>query len=307
MLSDKYQGELLASTTGLMMDVRVPLGYAQLDNLLGGGLKRGCCYLFAGIEKSGKSTYLFNVISNSINRSTACGLISTEMNFADVIGRIMSVNNMVGGSPAETRPWRNKVNNFFSFYGSDELTIGGKYSFPKILKALDEMNKARVELAIIDNLTSLGAEAGGYKELGGYISQLFTYVKEKTKMAVIFVLHVKQDVVFKETPKGIHELVKSGKAEEVLTESVTIVSRPSLRDVYGGGQALSQITGGALFIWRPFQKFDAETFRKMGLIMVDTHRYGPSGQVLVEYNEKTGKVLEIVEGTQEDLEQLGFA
>jgi archaellum biogenesis ATPase FlaH len=302
MLDQKYVQELEKITTETEVSELIPLGFQGIDSLMGGGLRKGCCYLFSGSEKSGKSAYLFNVINNCLNNTVPVGLVSTEMVFRDVISRMRGIAH----PHSETEAWRTDLNLLFSFVGPEDITVDNKFSFTKIMQSLETMVANKVQLVIIDNFTSLGAEAASYSILGGYVSQLFTRVK-KLKIAVIFVIHVRQDVVFKETPDGVRNLIKSGKPEDILTESVTVMSRPTLKDVFGGGQALSQLTGGALFLWRPFQKFDVVRLRSIGLILVDSHRYGPSGQIPVMYNESIGKFLEITNATPAETEQLGLS
>lgn len=273
----------------------VKTGYNQLDTKLNGGLRYGCCYLFTGIEKSGKSSFIFNIMYERMMSDKPCAILSTEMDCADVIKRLMTIAGL--GDNVQERLFFNKMlDKYLTFYGKDDLNTktenGNKYDFGKFLKAIDEVEKQEIDFVIIDNLTTLGAEAGDYKVLGNYTNQLITHVKDK-KIAVIFVIHVKQDTSFKETPQGIRQLIKAGKAEEVFKESITVISRPTLKDVYGGGQALSQISGGTIMLWRPFQKFDLESFQRMGMVIIDSHRFGPSADIPVQYEGTTGKFWEL--------------
>lgn len=280
LVTDKYEEQDFITT-----------GYKQLDKMLNGGLRSGCCYLVAGIEKSGKSSLLFNILNQKILDDTKCGYLSTEMEFKRAITRMFSSSGIDNNDISGKIYWRKQLRDHFQFTDPEQLLNNGKFSFPLFIKNIEEMVNNGTKLVVIDNLTSLGAESGDYKALGSYISQLVSFVKGK-KVAVIFVLHVKPTVTFRETAEGVRQIINSGKPDKML-ESATIIGRPSLADIYGGGQALSQISGGAILVWRPFQKFNNETFRRTGLVIVDTHRFGPSGEVEIRYDGDTGKFWEV--------------
>lgn len=292
MLKDKYSQVVaqVVSSNGLVETNLISTGFKLLDSRLNGGLRFGCCYLFTGLEKSGKSSFLFNVINERLMDGKPTGLLSTEMECVDVTKRLASIAGLSNSS--DKLFWQKQIETYFTFYGKDELTSstsrGTKYDFPKFLDAIDEMESEGIDLVIVDNLTTLGAEAGDYKLLGNLTNQLITHTKDK-KLAVIFVIHVKQDTTFRESPEGVRKMIRDGKPENIFTESMTIVNRPTLKDVYGGGQALSQISGAVLMIWRPFQKFDSARFQKMGMIVIDSHRFGPSCDIGLEYEGELGK------------------
>lgn len=283
----KIISEVVKNTRTKEEDI-VSTGFPTLDKKLNGGLRFGCCYLFTGLEKSGKSSFLLNIINERLMDDKPTGLLSTEMECLSVTQRMLSIADLPSSDTSGREYWQSQVETYFTFYGKEELTTGGKHDFTKFIVAIDEMEKEGIDFVVVDNLTTLGAEAGDYKVLGNYINRLMTHVKNKN-MALIFVLHVKQSTSFKEKPEGIIKLVRSGKHEEIMTQSITVVGRPTLADVYGGGQALSQISGGTILLWRPFQKFDSSRFQKMGMLIIDSHRFGPSCDIYTEYSGETGK------------------
>lgn len=270
----------------------VESGFKELDKKLNGGFRQGCSYLFAGLEKSGKSSFLFNIIHERLMNSKPTGILSTEMEMRDLTQRLMTIAGVSKEDQSGLDYWKTHLQTYFHFYGKDELTIntdkGIKHNFPNFLKAIDEMEKEGIDFVIVDNLTTLGAEAGDYKVLGSITNQLTTHIKNKN-MAVVYIIHVKPETAFRDSAEGIRQMIKEGKPEQVMKESITVVNRPSLKDVYGGGQAHSQISGAAIMLWRPFQKYDSPKFQRMGLLIIDSHRFGPSCDLEIEYDGSTGK------------------
>lgn len=294
MLKEKYT-KILTDVAGNDIqnnDNLITTGFKTFDSKLSGGLRRGCCYLFTGLEKSGKSSFLFNVMHERLMDGLPTGIISTEMECEDMTRRLKTIAGLKIDDLSGSFYWKDQLEAFLTFYGKDELTVktpkGVRYDFSKFLTAIDEMEKESIELVVIDNLTTLGAEAGDYKVLGNMVNQLITHVKDK-QMAIVFVIHVKNDTTFRESPQGIRKMIRDGKPESIFEESITVINRPTLKDVYGGGQALSQLSGGAIMLWRPFQKYDSKTFQKLGMIVIDSHRFGPSCDIGVEYTGETGK------------------
>lgn len=276
-------------------EFRVPFvesGFKELDKKLNGGFRQGCSYLFAGLEKSGKSSFLFNILHERLMNSKPTGILSTEMEMRDLTQRLMTIAGVTKDDQEGMNYWKSHLQTYFHFYGKDELTIntdkGIKHNFTNFLKAIDEMEKEGVDFVIVDNLTTLGAEAGDYKVLGAITNQLTTHIKNKN-MAVVYIIHVKPETAFRDSAEGIRQMIKEGKPEQVMKESITVVNRPSLKDVYGGGQAHSQISGAAIMLWRPFQKYDSPKFQRMGLLIIDSHRFGPSCDLEIEYDGSTGK------------------
>lgn len=292
MLKDKYS-KIITDKANSILPKKVDTvysGFDLLDKSMKGGFRLGCCYLFAGLEKSGKSSFLFNIISNRILSGYPVGILSTEMELEDLSDRLVDIAGIDDKDTTGKNYWKEQMEMYFTFYGKEELTTGNKYDFNKFLTAIDEMEKEHIDLVIVDNLTTLGAEAGDYKILGSHANQLNTYVKNK-RMSVIYVIHVKPNVTYKDSDDGIKSLIKQGKMKELLDDAVTVIKRPSLNDVYGGGQAHSQISGGALMIWRPFQKYSVPRYQRMGKIIIDSHRYGPPGDIYCEYDGDTGKFI----------------
>lgn len=298
MLNETYGNILFDVTAGGERDIdrTITTGYKILDKSLNGGLRLGCCYLITGLEKSGKTSLLLNIINDRVMDDKKCALLSTEMDFPSVIGRMLKISGVDSDKISEASYWRKQMEKYFSFYGKQELTtlVGKalKHDFKKFLAIIDELEKEEVELVVIDNLTTFGAEAGDYKILGNLTNELITYVKDK-KIAVVFVLHVKPSVAFRDTPKGIKDLIFTNNPEGIFNNSVTIIQRPTLNDVYGGGQALSQISGAAIILWRPFQKYSVPSYQRIGMLVIDTHRFGPSCDVRIEFDGDRGKFWEL--------------
>lgn len=294
MLNQEYSQTLLETSMGLKKSSGsfINTGFTELDKKLNGGLRQGCSYLFAGLEKSGKSSFLFNIIHERVMNGQPTGMISTEMEMKELSNRLITIAGLTQGDMSGREYWRTQMQSYFSFYGKKELTTltdkGVKHDFVKFLKSIDQMEKEGIDLVIVDNLTTLGAEAGDYKVLGSITNQLTTHIKDK-KISVIYVIHVKPDTSFRDSAEKVRNMIKEGKAEDIMKESITVVNRPALKDVYGGGQAHSQISGAAIMLWRPFQKYDSPKFQRMGMLIIDSHRFGPSCDLEIEYDGSTGK------------------
>jgi hypothetical protein len=182
-----------------------------------------------------------------------------------------------------------------------DLTTGNQINFDKTMQLSETFANEGSTVFIYDNLTTYNTQVipgkQGWELLAACISKITAFSKKHNVLTFI-VLHTKPDITFQETPQGIRQMIDSGEATQIFYKSVTIIRRPSLADVYGGGGALSQISG-AILVWRPFQKFPNEALARQTLIILDSFRHCKSGiDIMVDF-DGAKKVFNAVESDQD--------
>lgn len=260
-------------------------GFSQID-ISTKGLRPANAYLLGGLEKSGKSALLMNIMNKMLIRGQKIGYFSSELMAIEFSDRMAAIHFDRPIAEVETDPtlrqkWFDKFSGLLEYAGLDDESLkeNNILSFDKTLSRLSEFVASGAKCIIVDNLTTWNSQASsdgkGWEILSGCISKLVQFAKQKN-VVVIFVIHVKPEVVYSETPEGIRVIAKSDNPRDVFKESLTVSRRPSLANVYGGGGALSQISG-AFLLWRPFQKYDEPRLKNLAMLILDSQRHSESG------------------------------
>lgn len=276
-LASKF--EFLKTTSDFSV---IPTGLKTLDGVLKGGLRTKGAYLLAGLEKSGKTAYLLTMVNSLLLNNERIGYIDTELGLIALSARLAAIYNNKTVIEVEkdnelVAEWVELFQENFQYAGLDgsgDLYKDRALDFELTFAKIEQFVNNGAKIIIVDNLTSyaVGKSNNSKQEwqiLSGYMLRLTAFAKEKN-VSLIFVVHTKK-LDFQENPKHILKLLKENRAEEILTESVSIVRKPTLSDVYGGGQALSQISG-AFLIWRPYQKFSDPKHNVMSQLILESLR-----------------------------------
>jgi len=290
-------------------DKIVLTGIRSLDDSMG-GLRGGNTYLLAGLEKSGKTSLLLNWVSSILKEKRKITYISTEMSYKELVGRLATIRGISidFDNPSEKKLLHQEIEEYLTFVGIDDLLEEGGISVKKTASTVEKNIWDGGEIIILDNLTTFGSQQTGTEatwiKVAVAITKMVNLAKVN-KVPIIIVLHVKPSTTFQNSPKGIQEIAKSDNPLKIFEESVTIIGRPSLNDVYGGGGVLSQLSG-AILLWRPFQKFSIAKFRGESMLILDSMRHSESGvQIRLNYDGKSGKFYEqMAQEENEDLENL---
>lgn len=282
-LTDQVTDEVLDQASRIMS------GFEKLDSIVG-GFRKGNSYLIAGLEKSGKSAFLMNIVQNILNQEKKVGYINTELQNNEFFDRMAGIKQDKPYQEIELdsdnrKGWVLEHEGQFYFAGISKMEHlcnpeSEQLEFAVALRRINQFINAGCEVIVVDNLTTYqnltdGGQQKGWEVLAGCIQQLVKITKEKN-VVVFMVIHTKQDVVYGETPSGVRSIVKDDPTK-IFSESITVTRRPSLSDVYGGGGAKSQISG-CLLVWRPYQKFDMPEYQQMSHIILDSFRHAPSGR-----------------------------
>lgn len=262
------------------------------------GFVIGGTYLVAGCEKSGKSSFLMNMVSTFIS-SNRVGYINTELGDKEFLLRMIGIDKgktsiEVEKNPTESDIWLNLNDDQLHYAGINDIILKDEIDFQKLIDTTKDMVFKGCKIICIDNLTtfsnSLVNGKKGWELLGNYLTRVINFAKQNNVLCFV-VMHTKPVTNFKESPKGIYQLIKDNETERVFEESINIVTRPTTNDVYGGN-AKTQLTGSIL-IWRPYQNFYNEKLSNQSLIIFENMRHGPSFTVPMMYKGSTGKFYEI--------------
>ncbi len=256
-------------------------GFESLDRSID-GFRSGALYVFAGLKKSGKSSLLMNILASMMKKETSVGFINTELSLTQFINRFAAISTdrlikEVEADPGAGREWLKDNQDLLQY--CDKKSIQDKSGFSKELlkRILTDWVKKGVRIICFDNLTTIGTETRdglqGWQILADFMDELVDFAKEN-KVVIFTVIHSKPVLIFTETPAGIRTLMEEDRLGDVFKKSITTNRRPSAADSYGGGGALSQISGGVLLLWRPFQDFNLLEFRQKTMLILEDFRDG---------------------------------
>lgn len=258
---------------------KVTSGFKLLDKIVR-GFRAGNSYVLGGLEKSGKSSFLLNIFNHLIKNGTKTGYLNTELTDSEWVTSAAAV--FTGKPKAEIEDtrihrklWLDQFDGKFEYAGIED----GVLDFTKAKEIMEKFALSGCKVIMLDNLTTYQTVAGDSKSawevLASCISQVVAFAK-RLKIVVFFVIHTKPSNVMNETSSGIKKMIQED-PRKILRESITITKRPSMADLYGGGRALSQVSG-AILIWRPYQKYDSEEYKRISLVILDSFRHAPSGK-----------------------------
>ena len=264
-------------------------GYDYVDEVIGGFMYRNS-YLIAGLEKSGKSSWLMTMLQSKLDGGAEVGYVNTEMPILEFSRRMAAYWKEIEYEAVTDElvtEWSNEFADKFHYLGVESLT-----SQEKMIEDIGLFIK-KIDCLIFDNITSWGNKLvkgkDSYQVTADLISQLNKITKQNS-VVTFMVMHVRPDVIVNSTIRANEKALNEYRndPEIIFRKSESFVRKPTLADVYGGGQALSQISG-AILIWRPYQKFVSEDMNAYTQIILESFRHSPQSSVQVYFNGKTGK------------------
>lgn len=242
---------------------RIFSGYSQLDQHIK-GFRSGKIYLITGYKKSGKSTFLSSIASN-IMKDNIIGIVNTEELNEEYLARFVAIEKSKKISDVteeEIELWRNNENirKNFLYVGKNKLLDEEMLvDVEKCLAFVEKFIEAGAKAIIFDNLTTLAAnteDGFGYTKIARAETRL-NNLASTHNITIFFVIHVKPSCVeVSDDPNRVKKFIEDGFPERIFSESLPIlIKRPKSSDVYGGGIADATISGGSIFVWRPYQNF----------------------------------------------------
>jgi hypothetical protein len=192
--------------------------------------------------------------------------------------------------------WISKFLNQFEYTGPDDLDGKVDNLMNRVQMSIDR----GISCLVVDNLTNFGNQIGteSWKVLADGMDKIIRVTK-KNKIVTLFVLHTKSGAVNtpvtpKTLPIGVDKKGEKKDPWDIFKQSTTYVRRPTLSDIYGGGQALSQLSG-AFIIWRPYQKMQDEYLQSMTAILLESFRHVRSVDIQYFFNGERFDFLSNVE------------
>lgn len=307
-LVNKLEEELLES------DFKIDSGFTKLDGSIN-GFHSGRLYILGGLKKSGKSSLEMCILNHMMNQGIKVGFINTELTFKDFVARFAAIDNNITIKEVEvnqdySRNWLKKVKQFLFYCEKKNIQDEGKLSIEKVGHVLNDWIKRGIKVFVFDNLTTFNTQSSsgqkGWEILSNCIDNLVDAVRDN-KVVGFAVIHTKPDLIFTETPEGIRKLIEDENPDKIFDKSVTVNRRPSSADLYGGGGALSQISGGVLLLWRPFQDFNKPEYQSKTLLILEDFRNGAkTNEIYLKFDgPKVRFIEENIYIEQEDLGEDG--
>lgn len=253
-------------------------GISSLDALLQ-GFHTGGAYIIGGEEKCGKTSLVLNFVQYFVESDQQVFYASTELKDYDIQSYMDSISGKKG--------WTNPN---FHFYD-----LGEAGSLKEHLEIIESELASGTRIVVIDNLTSYRDHTNLAKDEWMRIAQAgdsYRKLGRKWEAVVLMVLHLNQGTKLNEIPKSVRELLEKGEAEKIFTESVSVYGRPS-KDSLKGGSGFRSQTFGQILVWRPFQGFYLPNLNKLCCLIVENNRYGPTGEVRLNFDGATKKFEEV--------------
>lgn len=266
-------------------------GYSEIDEVTR-GFRYNNVYLVAGLEKSGKSSWLMNMLQNKLNYGTKIGYVNTEMPILEFARRMAAYWKKIkyeAVDDALVLAWSREFSGKFSYLGVEQL--GDQET---MIKDINSFVKD-VDCLVFDNITSWGNKLvkgkEGWQVTADLIDQLIRITKQNT-IVTFMVMHMRPDIIVNSTVKATEQTIEKYKddPESIFKKSESFIRKPTLADVYGGGSALSQISG-AVLIWRPYQKFVSEEMNSYTQIILESFRHSPQSAISVFFDGSTGQFM----------------
>lgn len=295
-LSDVFEKQLSESF------FRVKSGVAEIDDEVQ-GFRSSNAYIVAGLEKSGKSSLLMQFLNHMISDGTKVGYINTEFRLQEFGVRMAAINTErtkqdVDFNPDLPRDWFEKYQDQLLYAGieGDDLREGNVLSLEKTMQTLNKFADQGMQVLMFDNITSFANSASkkqqSWEVLSNCISQLITFAKERN-IVVFLVIHQKQNTIITESPQSIRKMIEDGRPEDIFDMSMTLIRRPSIGDLFGGGAALSQVSG-VVFVWRPYQKFKEAHLQEITRVILESFRHSQGGnEIKMLFNGEIGLFREL--------------
>ena len=253
-------------------------GIPPLDNLFQ-GFHSGGGYIIGGEEKCGKTSLVLNLVQHFTESGYKVFYASTELKNYDIQNYMDSISGK--------KDWTNPN---FHFYD-----LGETGSLKEHIEIIESELVLGTQIVVIDNLTSYRDHNDLHKDEWMRIStagDAYRKLGRKWEALVFMVLHLNQGTKLNEIPKSVKDLIKNYEAEKIFDESVSVYGRPSKDNLKGGSGFRSQ-TFGQILIWRPYQGFYSINLNKLCCLIVENNRYGPTGEIRLNFNGATKKFEEV--------------
>ncbi|HUD44374.1 MAG TPA: CHC2 zinc finger domain-containing protein [Patescibacteria group bacterium] len=291
-------------------------GFSKIDGLIN-GFRAGNCYCVSGLEKCGKTSFCLNMLNQLLLNNVPVGYINTELTAQEFATALSAVHYRKPKEFIEIHKnlrteCMTKFAPLLQYSGidGDELRDKqGTLSFPRIVEKIKEFVKWKTQVIFIDNLTTFNtmatAQQRGWEILASSLSMI-TSLAKKHNLTIFPVVHTKPNTVMSEAPNGIKAILKDRIPEKIFDETISIIRKPTIADVYGGGGVLSQLSG-TILIWRPYQKFNAPYIQRMSMIILESFRHSSSGgEITMNFDGASGIFTEIKYTTQTSDETTNF-
>lgn len=264
----------------------VKSGFPLLDKSTGGFQSRRT-YVVGGLNKSGKSTFMMNILSNLLVNGEKIGVIDTEFGEEDFIKRFSAITNRIHEyDEANNEELQKNCKELFLDSGSlsycykSDILEDGVITSKKILEEFTIWRaKSGTNIFVIDNITtiqnSLVKNKAGYELLRSIVENLIDWAKDNN-LILFLVLHTKgAELKFSESAERINQLIENKTPHKIFEKTVVVNTRPSVTSLYGGQSLLSQISGGVMLLWRPYQDFKELSYQRMTMLILEDWRSKP--------------------------------
>jgi hypothetical protein len=284
--------DYISSEVDFTNSERITTGFYGFDSSTGGFRKSGT-YLVAGAEKSGKSSFLLQCVVNFVLQGKKVAFFDTELDSLQFYSRLLAIDKNISVKEAENnqegvKEMQKKYYDKIIRFDGEHLSVNGMFDFNLTTKlARDAVKSLGCEVLVFDNITTYQTQDKDSKNLilPAVISKIINLTKE-LKVWSFLVTHLKPDVKVSNLPDKVREYIKSEEPEKIFSDSTSIIRKPTTSDIYGGQQALSQLSG-TLIIWRPYQNFsNSEKVKRFCQVLAVSFRDSSSRDCLFDFNEE---------------------
>lgn len=270
----------------------VSTGVEELDRKMNGGFRRGCHYVLGGMHKCGKSSFLITLFNNFLSKGIKVGYLDTELSERDFINRAAA--NQTGEIFRTVEQDSKYGSDWLDMFGgqferaekSDVYDDKGQLSPNNVIKIFNGWRGKGIEVFIFDNLTTFNQGDNTKSEGWQRIGQCFTRINDWAKGSggvCISVLHT-HDLNISENTEKLKKILAHEAPREIFDATIQINRRPTVGDLYGDKAALSQLTGGTLLLWRPFQDFGDQSWQGHSMLILADMRTCPYGDLLLWFD-----------------------
>jgi putative DNA primase/helicase len=266
-------------------------GYSEIDEVLNGFRYRNL-YLVSGLEKSGKSAFLMNMLNQKLNSDNRILFINTELPAIEFATRMTSYDLGLPEEEITDRQvdfWVEKNISKFEYIGVEDLI---KLDDPMLLLELIKKKIENIDAIVFDNITSLASavfQVGkeDYQVTAHFMDELGKITK--THQVVSFVvLHAKNSIRVSSNLRFKKAWIENPWG--IIDKKFNYIKDPTTADIYGGGQMLSQASG-IIFVWRPFQDYQDQKMSSVAIIKLMSMRHAKTtnSKVCFNFDLNTGK------------------
>lgn len=284
--------DYISSEIDFSIAERIKTGFFDFDSSIGGFRKSGT-YLVAGAEKSGKSSFLLQCIINFVAEGKKVAIFDTELDNLQFYSRLLALDNNIPVKEAEidkegVKTIQKKYYDKIIRFDHQRLSKEGMFDFDLTADlAIKSVTDLGCQILIFDNITTYQTQDkdSQYLVLPSVISKIINLTKELSVWSFL-VTHLKPDVKISNLPEKVKEYIKNEEPEKIFSDSTSLIRKPTTSDIYGGQQALSQLSG-TLIIWRPYQHFsNFEKHKSFCQVLAVSFRDSTSSDCYFIFNEE---------------------